>query len=458
MLELNEVRHGRNSSKLWPKDLPWAEPLFGGCGIEWDGDLVPLDGLDDEAEDLMDIKDYYDSLMDDGILDSNYTLIDKAKEGDFVLEIGEEYWIDDGFDIRAWEDDLTEHMNLIKVDTTSGDVDAAMDVQEIIGYTFINENLLRQAFTRRAFQIEYELCGCSEELEFIGDAVLGTCVTKDIIEQLAEVDITNTDAPFGSKYTEGDFSKLRQHYVSKEYLSQRASELGLDKYILYGSQEEPTESSREDMMESLIGAVAIDSGWDMEQVCSVIDHLITVQLEVNGSKTSSLLKKSFYEVINSWHQKNFGRIPEYEITGRGPYHCEMRYTIPENDEGINTTQHIYIEGETRGKARELAAEFAYRFVTMHGLWKNIKDSGITPDFENSINQLQELYQKHYLDNRPDYTLTQMESPEILEEDYTPGDDIWECILTVDDIVATAHGTSKIRAKKAAAFEALKKLL
>lgn len=45
-------------------------------------------------------------------------------------------------------------------------------IAQCIEYKFINENLLRQAFTRRAFQMEYGLAGCYEELEFIGDSVL----------------------------------------------------------------------------------------------------------------------------------------------------------------------------------------------------------------------------------------------------------------------------------------------
>ena len=117
---------------------------------------------------------------------------------------------------------------------------------------------MRKAFTRRAFQIEHGLDSCSEQLEFFGDTVLNTVVTREIYKRFTEISTSTVDAPFESKYSDGDLSKMRTHFVSKEYLSERAKELELDRFILYGSDENATDSSREDMMEALIGAVAVD--------------------------------------------------------------------------------------------------------------------------------------------------------------------------------------------------------
>ncbi|MBQ6635709.1 MAG: hypothetical protein IJH81_05005 [Lachnospiraceae bacterium] len=43
---------------------------------------------------------------------------------------------------------------------------------------------------------------------------------------------------------------------------------------------------------------------------------------------------------------------------------------------------------------------AHCFVRDKGLWVNLKDAGLVPSLDNSINQLQELYQKKYLDEAP----------------------------------------------------------
>ena len=41
-----------------------------------------------------------------------------------------------------------------------------------------------------------------------------------------------------------------------------------------------------------------------------------------------LLKKDFYELFNSWYQKKWGVMPEYELYGsREGYHCTLRFLV-----------------------------------------------------------------------------------------------------------------------------------
>ena len=54
---------------------------------------------------------------------------------------------------------------------------------------------------------------------------------------------------------------------------------------------------------------------------------------------------------------------------------------------------------------------AHCFVRDNGLWVNLKDAGLVPSLDNSINQLQELYQKKYLDEAPRYELEHWEGDE-----------------------------------------------
>ena len=61
-----------------------------------------------------------------------------------------------------------------------------------------------------------------------------------------------------------------------------------------------------------------------------------------------------------------------------PYECTIRYSVPENDAGIPLCQRIDAEGLTRSKAREMAAEMAYRTVAHHGLWMNLRDTHMIP--------------------------------------------------------------------------------
>ena len=472
----NEIKAAEKSErsigkalKQWPANCVWPEPLEEGQGDYWNAEDVDPCTLDEEAEDLLEIKEYYDELVEIGRLEEDYTLntewdpdenysstygSDEScyDPDDFIPEKGEEYW-SDGFDVDAWEYDLTDHMNLLKIppayDNTIGD--PAADIQSIIGYTFINENLIRQAFTRRAFGKEYGV-GDSENLEFVGDTVLNTVITREMSRELMEMDVEKPYNPFSSNFTEGDFSRIRSHYVNKEYLSNRCTALGLNNYILYGTGEEPSESACEDALESLIGAVAVDSNWNWYELEAVVDRLLCIQL----SDPSAILKLSYYNIFNAWHQKHFGRIPEYKV-GKGSlskhhfgknvdysYYCTLKYCVPENDKGVWTSQRIDERAETRSKARELAARKAYDFVVGKGLWIRLEDAGIEPRLEDSINQLQELYQKKYI-NQPNYRF----------EEETKG---WRCWCTSGAFEGWGNAESKVQAKKMAAYMVLVHLM
>ena len=76
------------------------------------------------------------------------------------------------------------------------------------------------------------------------------------------------------------------------------------------------------------------------------------------------------------------------------------FLVPENDKGIQKSRRIDVEAGTRSKARGITAFMAYGFIRGHGLWINLKDAGLIPSLDSSINQLQELYQKKYLDEAP----------------------------------------------------------
>ena len=429
--------------KPWPVDCIWPKPIPDGEGPLWDADDAEMVELDEEGWEFQDIKAYFDRLFEEGVLDEHYSLNDEFSgedgEAAFEPEVGDEYW-DEGFLIDVWQEDISDHINRLKIDISEACPETV--IREIIGYDFINENLLRQAFTRRAFALEYGLSGDNEQLEFLGDSVLGMIITKEIADALTEVDVCETEAPFRAKYDEGELTRIKARFVSKEYLAARAKELSLDRFIMYGSGETSTESSREDMMEALIGAVAVDSDWNMTVLSSVVDRLLHIQL----SDPNTLLKRSFYETFNTWHMKHFAERPDYTIDGRGPYSCVLRFSIPENDQDIWTRQISTGQGETRSAAREMAAEMAYRFVVQKGLWINIKDSGIEPNLEDSINQLQELYQKKHLEALPEYSF----------DEFPQG--TWHCDCHCCDISGYGTGTSKIKAKKEAAYHVLHKLV
>ena len=441
----NFYTKGRGQRKAWPEGCIWPEPVWDSIwgGNYWDVEDADLMKTDEDMEDLLEIREYMDSLVDEGRLNADYSLNeDYVEEGysndeeteqsigdeeePFSPEKGIDYW-DDGFNVESWEDDLIEHINLIKIPASTPD--PVSIIRDTIGYEFINENLMRQAFTRRAFGTVYGV-GNSEELEFLGDSVLNMIVTREMARQFSEVVTIHPYAPFQSRYSEGEMTKIRSHFVNKEHLAARAALLGLDKYILYGPGETENASAAEDMMEALLGAVAVDSGWDWHVLEEVADRLVCIQI----TKPDEFLKKSYYDLFNAWHQRHFGCMPDYEI------YCHM------SQKGLMESQRIDIDEETRGSARERAAWQAYSFVMNAGLWINLSDAGVVPSLENSINQLQELYQKKYLENKPEY---------IFEE---RNGDVWRCDCICGGVNGFGEARSKTAAKKKASYMVLVRML
>lgn len=439
--------------KPWPADCLWPEPLWDGSGDSWTADEIDIDWLARtclQGRELSEIKEYMDHLVEIGHLNPDYSLNEDYEDDDkdhsddtFEPEIGSDFW-DDGFDIEGWEEAVTDLMNCLKFDPSiDPNTDPTNIITSIIMYNFDNDNLLRQAFTRRAFMVEYGLESCSEELEFYGDQILSTVVTREIYKKFSDPFTMKVEGPFQSLHDEGKLSRMRAKFLTKEYLAARAVELGLDKYILYGTSETPSESAREDMIEALIGAVAVETRWNWRILEDVVDRLVNIQL----SNTDELLRTSSYEALNRWHQKHFGYMPEYEVYRDYRdkaetfeyYCCTLRYSIPKNDKGIREAQRIDIEkAPSRTMAREKAAENAIAIIQSNGLWMSLADAGIEPDLENSINQLQELFQKKYI-GEPKYKFS---------EDYG---DYWHCECICGEFAGSGFAESKVKAKKKAAY-------
>jgi len=441
----------RNERKPWPKDCLWPEPIWRGEGEYWDLDLAEMQELDEEGQELLEIKEYMDELVASERLNEDYSLNEDYEDDEEAGEDGEDtekwqpekgadYW-DDGFDIETWEEDLSHHINELKITACAPETDPVSFIRQVTGYSFINENILRQAFTRRSFGAEYGLGDC-EALEFYGDSILNTVVTKELYRRFSDPHTCIVENPFQSLFTEGDLSKMRSIFISRDRLAARAAELGLDKYILYGVEEESNDTAREDMMEALIGAIAADSDWDWSELADVVDRLVMLQLDT----PSELVKRSKFEELNAWHQKHFGRTPEYEVyrnrreNGMERYDCTLRYMVPENDKEIRAQRIDAAAAPTRSSAREYVAEKAISFLMNNGLWMSLADAHIAPTLEDSINQLQELFQKKYVDE-PEYNFEERK-------------DAWYCTCFCGGVKGFGFAEGKTKAKKKAAFMVL----
>lgn len=123
--------------------------------------------------------------------------------------------------------------------------------EERIGYTFKNRALLEEALTHSSFGYENQ-SSYNERLEFLGDAILGYVVSRELFSHFPEKD-------------EGLLSKLKSVLVSSRTLAKKARDIGLADMLRLGKGETKAgghkkSSIRADALEALIGAISLDGG------------------------------------------------------------------------------------------------------------------------------------------------------------------------------------------------------
>src|SRR5581483_3959414 len=125
-----------------------------------------------------------------------------------------------------------------------------------IGITFKNKALLKQAFIHRSYLNENKGTNLehNERLEFLGDAVLELISTVFLFKKY----------PLSH---EGDLTAYRSALVNAMTLSEVASGLGMEDFLLLSHGESKDKGKARQIilantMEALIGAVYLDQGYD----------------------------------------------------------------------------------------------------------------------------------------------------------------------------------------------------
>ena len=166
------------------------------------------------------------------------------------------------------------------------------ELQQRLGYSFNNPELLIQALTHKSYAGEHGLKSY-ETLEFLGDSLINFFV----------VDILLSEFPSAS---EGELAMMKSYFVSEEYLHELAEELSLDMYILYGGKGKRgyvSSSLMADAFEALWAAVYIDCGRSTDFVKSLFSKLYKERL-VSAVKNNDY-KRDYKTLLQEETQKRW---------------------------------------------------------------------------------------------------------------------------------------------------------
>jgi ribonuclease-3 len=241
-------------------------------------------------------------------------------------------------------------------------------IQEKIGYTFSDPSLLEQAFTRTSFcneqgpkeKIKYQ---SNEVLEFFGDSILSASIVTYLIRSRSE----RYEHGIRTDLSEGDFSNIRSKLSDKRNLSENVKRLGLQEYLVMGKGDKARgiaaeASVAEDLFESIIGAVYIDSGFSIPTVMSVIEKML--DLDVYLKKNEAPPIQSYKNALQEWCADKSRRLPApvYETVGEsGPDH-DKTYVCACYVDGKRISEG---SGRNVKAAQSAAAKAALDILTKH---------------------------------------------------------------------------------------------
>ena len=145
-------------------------------------------------------------------------------------------------------------------------------IESLLQYRFAQPELLTRALTHRSLAREKKLAlpeafasaesgpdprfddpkSDNEQLEFLGDAIVGFLVAEDLCRRYPEL-------------REGELTRLRAELVSRKHLSHVAARLNLGEFMLLGRGEERSGGRKKvallaNCMEAVIAAIYLDGG------------------------------------------------------------------------------------------------------------------------------------------------------------------------------------------------------
>lgn len=220
------------------------------------------------------------------------------------------------------------------------------ELQETIGITFKDAELLKQAFVHRSHLNEARHIKVSNErLEFLGDAVLSFLTSRFLYETYPD-------------YPEGILTNIRSALVKTTMLSEIAKELRLGELLFLSHGEEASggrtnQSLLADVFEALLGAVFLDQGID---VCRnyLTRYLFPRAATIVSSRAYIDFKSYLQEIV----QQDARVSPTYEVVkSEGPDHARVFWV--EARSGGKTL------GQGQGKSKQEAEQQA----ALHALEK-----------------------------------------------------------------------------------------
>lgn len=215
-------------------------------------------------------------------------------------------------------------------------------VEDALGFTFENKNLLKVALTHSSYANGYKDVQYNERLEFLGDSVLQLCITEYLFNNYKDK-------------SEGELTKVRSLIVCEASLYEIAKELNLGSFIRMSRGEELTggrdrTSIQADAVEALLAAIYLDKGLEFTRKFILDKFTVTIERAINN-KIVLDFKTKLQELLQKEGEVDI----QYTVVRfEGPPHRRKFFTE------VSINKEIIGEGEgySKKEAEQMAAKMA----------------------------------------------------------------------------------------------------
>lgn len=342
-------------------------------------------------------------------------------------------------------------------------------IENELEFEFNDKELLNQAFTRKSYGIEFNV-PYNDILKLVGDSVLNLMVMKDVVDNCQfqyedgrVITIFENYVEVKELLTSMGYKTIEQfvdtHFIQPVSSSERQAYVigkrNFDTLMIINKADITNEvylkkDARVELFKAIIGAVAIDSNWDLEVLQKVFEELIELKEMRNSTNINN--HDDYVSITLDYYRDTFNEIPSFEYFFENGVHiCKLNFELN------GRKYHFEGKGNSKKSSRKSCCEQLCSVLKVdEKLTQKEKISLHLKDFtaDNAINVLQELYQKGAIPE-PEYKFD-------VEYDGN-GNPIWRCrilLMVTDEDEKTGKGfpnaidSSKKVVKKKAAFFAL----
>jgi len=235
-------------------------------------------------------------------------------------------------------------------------------LESIVSYSFRDYSLLEQALTHSSYARELEaqagdgeVISDNEQLEFLGDAVLGLVTSQELYTRFP-------------KFREGQLSKLKAYLVSERHLILAARKIHIGKYLRLGHGEDKSGGRDKialqvDALEALVAALYMDGGIEIARSFILEKVLATELRKLERSSSQETLPVTDYKsaLQETTHLLGFAP-PVYQVVKeQGPQHNKM-FTI---EVKIRSNGRIEYAGQAQGSTKKKGEQAAAKEALAH---------------------------------------------------------------------------------------------